>query len=322
MFGLVLIVLLIFPKEAAEGAMEGISCAFETVIPSILPFAVFSSALTYSGGARIIGAMLSPIFSKVLNLHPYGAAAFIASIIGGYPVGAKVVCDMYKEGLITKKEGEGMLAYCNNGGIVFAVSVIGRKAFGAVNVGILIYAAAVLSSLAAGVLLSKEKYEALKIKEEWKIYKTKKPPFLTVFGKSIASGGTIIVSILSSFIVFYALTEALYVEKIPFLAVLCEVTKGVFFAAEKGRAEVAAFALSFGGLAVFAQSGAICSDAGLEIKKMIAGKTIGAIISFFAVSIFMKISHEGMMSILFLVSICIGIRGCANLLGKILKAPF
>ena len=269
MFLLVCIVLLIRPDEASKGALEGLRVAFEMVLPQILPFGVCAQGLIYTGFCEKAAKLLKP-FMRFIGINEGCSAPFVISLVAGYPSGCKAVCDMYKENMITKDEAEDFLSFCNNGGIIFALSICGKKAFGSVWAGVIIFLVQIVSSLVTAKLLIKKREDGDKG------VRYKKIPPIEAMGKSIASGGSVIVNILSAFIVFYALGEALNLSKIPFLYGLWEMTKGIQIAGEWGSIPLVAFFFSFGGLSVFAQSASFSSEGELKLTKLFVGKIITA----------------------------------------------
>lgn len=293
MFVIVCIILVLCPREASEGAREGIKTALEVVLPSILPFAVVSASLIYSGFAKRLAEWLSPVFGRALKLNPYGAAAFIGGLLGGYPTGCKIVCDMYDEGLIDSGEAEKILAYSNNGGIVFAINICGIAAFGSWKKGLFIYAAGAVSALLAGVVLSKSE------KRELAFEKPGRASCMTLLGKGIASGGSVIINVVSAFVVFYAVINALRLDKIPLISGMVEITRGIILAGEMNNLPLAAFFFSFGGICVFAQSAALCARGELGLKRMFLGKCISSMLAFVITHVAMSAEKLGKVGAMF-----------------------
>ncbi|MBQ8540726.1 MAG: hypothetical protein IJ435_04540 [Clostridia bacterium] len=268
MFIAVLFILILFPEEAQMGAIDGLKAAFETVTVAILPFAVVSSALIYSGFAKKMGDFCAPLFKR-LKLHPYGATALITGLLGGYPTGCKIACEMYGEGLIDKEECEKILSYTNNGGLIFALNVCGNAMFQDKRAGVIIFIASTVSALLAGLIFARGDYSV-------KTGENKKLPLMAALGKSIASGGSVVLNIVASFIVFYAVASALRLDNVPFLEGIFEMTKGVAYAGKIKNIPLAAFFFSLGSLGVFAQSAAICSEYDISLKKYVQGKLLQA----------------------------------------------
>lgn len=273
MFVLVLIILILFPEGAREGAEEGLKVAFDTVIVSILPFSVMCCALVYSGFSERLGRFFMPA-ARLFHINPYGMTALFTGFLAGYPTGCKMAGDMYSEGLIEKEEAEKILAYANNGGLIFALNVVGEGIFKSKGAGGLVFAVSAISALVTAILLGKSR--------EREIIATKKEklPFMTVLGKSVASGGGVILNITSSFIVFYAISNALGLYRFPFLEGCVEMTKGIMHAGEAHSLPLAAFFFTLGGVGVFSQSAAILSNHNLSLKWYVKGKILSASVAF------------------------------------------
>lgn len=273
MFLLVCAMLIIFPEKSAQGAREGIEMALKIVIPSVLPFCIMAQGLIYTGFCPLAERVFSPFF-KLLKINSKCAPPFVTSLVAGYPVGCKMLCDMYKEGMITKGEAEEFLGFCNNGGIIFSLSVCGVSVFCDYKTGLLIFLVQVIAGLITAVILSGTENEGGKISYN------KKTPLPQALGKAVSSGGGVLLNVISSFVVFYAVISAFSLEKIPLLCGITELTRGVMWAGEVGSVPLAAMFFSFGGLGVFSQCAAILADSGLKMKKMIIGKILTGIIAF------------------------------------------
>ena len=272
MFILVCVLLLLFPMKASLGAVKGIRMAWENVIASIIPFLAFMQAMIYTGKVEKWTRGVKRIFN-FLRINEKSAVPFCVSLLAGYPSGGKIVCDMYERGKITKREAESFLAYCNNGGVVFALSVIGGKFFESYITGIVIF----LSQIAAALMLGRVFYTEPSEKKTGN--EIKKVPLFGALGKSIASMGDVIGNILASFIVFHAIIGALELDKTPVLCGLVELTGGIMEAGRCSDAPLAAFFFSFGSLSVMAQVAAFSSQYELKMKKYFFGKILSGLIS-------------------------------------------
>ncbi len=311
MFILVAIVLVLFPREATEGAIEGLKFAQEKVIVSILPFAIVSAAMVFSHTAQRLGGFFAPLFKKV-RLNPYGAIAFICSLLGGYPTGCKNVCDMYREGYIDREDAEKMLCYVNNGGIIFAINIVGIEAFGNIWAGVWVFCVSAMSAFITSQIFAREKAPIAQIE-----IKKEKPPFWGAAGRGIASGGSVIVNIMSAFIVFYAVGNALGLYRFPFLYGVWELTKGVIYAGGIKNLPLAAFFFSLGGVSVWAQSAAVASECSMSIAKMITGKVTSAIISFLITYVLVSLAggiwEVGALAALSFIVIAVGFKALKKL---------
>ena len=136
-------------KTAILGANAALELCLKTLIPSLFPFLVLSSLCC----GLLFGLRLS-LPSKLLRpcRLPAGAEViFLLGVIGGYPIGAKLVSDAYRRGSLDKKTAEHMLMFCSNAGPAFIFGVLGSL-FLEGWVPWILWLLHVLSAYAVGVL--------------------------------------------------------------------------------------------------------------------------------------------------------------------------
>ena len=130
---------------------SGLIC-IDTLIPSLFPFIFFSSFMINSGIFYIIGKFLS-IFSYVFFLPKEAISVVILSMVGGFPVGAKGIKDLFDKKVIDNEQAERMLMFCVNSGPSFILGVIGTSLIKNINQSTIILISQILSSLFIGFLL-------------------------------------------------------------------------------------------------------------------------------------------------------------------------
>lgn len=108
------IALVVFSKSNLSSAKAGLTLWATAVVPSLFPFFIATELLSYTNIIHIIGKLLNKFMRPIFNVPGEGAFAFIIGLISGYPVGAKVVCKLFHDGLCTKSEAERMLSFTNN----------------------------------------------------------------------------------------------------------------------------------------------------------------------------------------------------------------
>ena len=116
--------LLIWPSAAAEGVRRGLSLAAESIIPSLFPFFVLSALAGELGVPQRLARRLSAPMGRLFGLPGTGAAALLAGVLGGYPLGA-----------------------------AFLIGAAGAGVFGSVRAGLALYAAHVLAALSSGLVM-------------------------------------------------------------------------------------------------------------------------------------------------------------------------
>ena len=120
----VFIYLLCFPQEAFQSSASGVTLWFFHVLPSLLPFMIFSDFFIHTCLVSVLLRKIKTVFRFLFGLSMYGSYALLLGLICGYPMGAKLTADLFREGKITKSEAQYLLTFCNNPGPVFISSYI------------------------------------------------------------------------------------------------------------------------------------------------------------------------------------------------------
>lgn len=122
--------MLLFPQETFSGASNGLMLWFRTVLPTLLPFVIFSNLLLYTHAVDLIARLLGPVLGRLLHVSDYGAFAVLAGFLCGYPMGSKVTADLLREGHISWNEASYLLSFCNNTSPIFIISYVVLKGLG------------------------------------------------------------------------------------------------------------------------------------------------------------------------------------------------
>ena len=117
-----MLVLIFDGKAAAEGIRHGIEICLQTLIPSLFPFFLLSGIITASLVGQPIPCL--SIIGKFCHI-PRGSESLLAvGILGGYPVGAGMVWNAHRDGLLTADEANRMVIFCNNAGPSFLFGIL------------------------------------------------------------------------------------------------------------------------------------------------------------------------------------------------------
>ena len=154
-FVVITMCLVIFSKSNLTAAKNGLTLWATCVVPSLFPFFVITNLLSHTKVVNFTGKLLDRFMRPLFNVPGIGGFAFVMGLISGYPVGAKVVSDFRQEGLVTKDEGERMLAFTNNSGPLFIISSVGISLFGDTTTGLLLLCTHVLACITVGIMLGK-----------------------------------------------------------------------------------------------------------------------------------------------------------------------
>lgn len=132
--------LIIFGKTVSEYVINAIKNCISVIIPSLFPFMAVSGLIISTGLYHKLGIPFSLISRYVFRIKPELFSIFLISSVGGYPIGAKLITELYKNGETDRHTAEKMLGYCYMGGPAFFVGVAGMKIYGSLTAGIVIFA--------------------------------------------------------------------------------------------------------------------------------------------------------------------------------------
>ena len=154
-FVLIAVLLVVFSRSNLEATKSGLELWAFTVVPSLFPFFVITNLLSQTKVVRTIGRLLDKLMRPLFNVPGIGGFAFVMGLISGYPVGAKIVSDFREPKLVSKDEGERLLAFTNNSGPLFILSSVGIGMFGDTKTGILLLCTHILACITVGIILGK-----------------------------------------------------------------------------------------------------------------------------------------------------------------------
>lgn len=121
--GLYLIVLLLrFPALSLQYAGIGLNLWFQKMIPTLLPFMILSGILIRMNLTEGFVRMIHPLLRILFHTSPNGSYTLVMGFLCGFPMGARIVGELYGTGKLSKWEAERLLAFCNNIGPIYFLS--------------------------------------------------------------------------------------------------------------------------------------------------------------------------------------------------------
>lgn len=151
---LIIILMIVNPTVCKDGAVYGLILSSKVIIPSIFPFSVFVLYILNSGVLEKT-AFLNPITEKIFGLNSCDFSVFILSLIGGYPIGAKVLNGAVELKKTDKKNASIMLNYCVNAGPAFIILAVGSGMLNSKTLGYILFISHILASTVLAVFLKK-----------------------------------------------------------------------------------------------------------------------------------------------------------------------
>ena len=273
--------LLLFPDVSAAAAREGVTLCLQTVLPSLFPFFVLSSLLVQSDVPRLLSRAMAGVMYPLFGVSGAGASALILGLLGGYPVGARTVAELYGRGEIGQEESEHLLAFCNNSGPGFFLGVCGTAVFSSARAGMYLYLIHVGAALVTGVLLRRD----LGLPRRKAVSRQRAPFDLA----AAVQGSFAAVGSVSAFVIFFMVLLRL-LSLVPALAALpplpraalfgfVEMTNGVnALPATRAGFVLCAAIMNWGGLSVQAQTRALLAGSALSARRCVIGKAVQALV--------------------------------------------
>ena len=146
--------LLLSPQISVAAARKGMELWWSTVVPSLLPFFIFTDMLMAAGVHRAIGQALRHPVSFLLGVPGEAAFVFVSSILSGYPTGARLTAELRRSGSITQDQARDMLNFCSTSGPLFIVGAVGTDMLGDCRSGYIILAAHCTGAIVTGMIMN------------------------------------------------------------------------------------------------------------------------------------------------------------------------
>ena len=282
-----IILIIALPDISSNGVSRGLIVSANVIVPSLFPFMVCVLMLIKSG-IKLNNKTFNRILYKIFGHNFDIFFVCLLSAIGGYPVGARLISELYTQETIDEKTANIMLLYCVNAGPAFIIAVVGGV-FSSRKIGIVLLVSHILSSILIACLCSKKiKKNIFFGKKNIKIQKT----FSENFVESVADASSCMLSICSFIILFSVINSYLdyffgNMPIIKYISFFTEVTSAVV---KCKNLYLISFLLGFSGLSIWCQVFALSVKRKINIISFVIGRilhgTISVIITRFLVYIF------------------------------------
>ncbi len=250
-------ILLITNSTLCKGAViNALFLCGNVIIPSLFPFCFCVLCILNSG-----------IFNRFHSSSPYIMGIALLSFIGGYPIGASLLNECVKSGILTPSNGRKMLGFCVNAGPAFVISAVGEAMLKSRDLGSLLFAAHLLSSVTIMLLSGK-----IEISPHPQISTTS---FTDNFTLSAVKSAQSVMNICTFILLFAPITAFLNTCCKP-LAFLSEVTLGV---SRAKNIYLISFLLGFGGLCIWCQILAVAKALNIKLSTFALSRICHGLLS-------------------------------------------
>ena len=271
-----MILLIIHPKTATTAIQEGIDLCISVVIPSLFPFFFISALLNnLLTGMRIPGLNR---LCKLLRIPEGGEALILLGLLGGYPVGAKMIGQAYEDGKLETDSAKCMLSYCNNAGPAFIFG-IASNLFPSILYPFLLWFIHILSAILTGLILPKPTQPKVSLNKSNSMTVTDALQN-SIKVTAIVCGWIIIFKVILAYIFLGTAVQQINWVKV-LIGGFVELSNGCIQLTQMDtpflQFILCSCYLAFGGLCVLLQTSSVIGD--LDIRPYLSGKCIQLFIS-------------------------------------------
>lgn len=285
-------ILLRFPETAGQGISDGVDLCLGSLIPSLFPFMIVSSLAVNLNIFNFAQGCLSKVTNLLFRLPGKSIGVIFMSMIGGYPIGSKMIKELYKRGEITSVQGKRLLLFCINPGPAFVISSVGFYMLGSKTAGIIIYLSVIISSIII-CFFSR--------------FLENKAPFIPVttphdftgslsneIVRSVSTGSRAMLEICAWVITFSCISRLVDISAFSsgtrmFLNCLLEVTNGCYLAAGNLTLPAIACIIGFGGICTHFQVMDAVREVKLRYKHFITSRIMHGALSAIVCNLILKI---------------------------------
>lgn len=298
--------------QCISAAIEGCKLWYKSILPTTFPFIVICNLLIYHDGISLYSKFLGPLICKPLGLSKNCSFPIVASILCGYPLGAKYCVDLYSMEYIEKEEYDRLLNIASNVGPLFLIGSVAGTLLKNISLSYILLITNYLSIIFIGFITKKKRTNVNLSSPTYPKYE------IINFGTSIKNaiqnginttlsiGGfivifSVIISLIKSNAYFYIIFEQLETFfSLPIGTLYClflgsiEMTNGCSIVSTLAlplalKLSIISFLCSFSGLAVIAQVSSFVSETKINYRKYIFFKIIQGIFSFGTTSVLFKL---------------------------------
>ncbi|MCH5303646.1 MAG: hypothetical protein J1E41_02170 [Ruminococcus sp.] len=284
------IAVLFFGKESSSGIYKGIIFCAEVLVPSLFPFMVISAIVSKSG-ISFSGKILNKVSKALFGFSGKTLICVLIGIIGGYPVGARGIKNLFENGEISEKEAVRASYTAVGSGPGFLITFVGMKLLNSMEIGVILFFAQFISVIIIGIL-NKFIFRDTEIYNSKKENKAKIKNMSELFVSSVSSAVYGIIEMCGIVVIFSAFISIIegVIGENEFIEILLEVTTACNTLSKTSYVTLIAFAVGFGGICVHFQIFQILGNIDVNktlffVFRIIQG-VITALITYFSVMAF------------------------------------
>lgn len=147
------ILMLAYPVSSWEAGVRGLAIWWDVLFPSLFPFFVISELMLGFGIVHFLGKLLDPLMKPLFRIPGSGGFALAMGFASGYPVSAKLATKLREQSLVSREEGERLVAFTTTSDPIFLIGAVSVGFFGSARLAGAMAIAHYGSALLVGFLM-------------------------------------------------------------------------------------------------------------------------------------------------------------------------
>lgn len=147
------VILVMYPEQAFKSSLRGLTIWWDVVFPALLPFFITAEMMMGFGVVHFLGVLLEPLMRPLFRVPGVGGFVMAVGLISGNPMGAKLTSRLREQKLISREEGERLVAFTSTAGPLFIFGAVAVGFFENTSVGIILALAHYGSSILVGLFM-------------------------------------------------------------------------------------------------------------------------------------------------------------------------
>lgn len=119
-----IILLLRYPTLSLEYASTGLNLWLTKMVPTLLPFMILSGIMIRMDLTESFVKLLHPLLHRLYGTSKNGSYTMIMGFLCGFPMGARIVGELYETERLSHEESSRLLYFCNNIGPIYFLSYV------------------------------------------------------------------------------------------------------------------------------------------------------------------------------------------------------
>ncbi|GJM76889.1 hypothetical protein HMSSN036_91050 [Paenibacillus macerans] len=124
------VLMLRYPEQSWQAGVRGLAIWWDVLFPSLFPFFVISEIMLGFGIVHFLGKLLDPLMKPLFRIPGSGGFVLAMGFASGYPVSAKLAAKLREQRLVTREEGERLVAFTTSSDPIFLIGAVSVGFFG------------------------------------------------------------------------------------------------------------------------------------------------------------------------------------------------